>query len=52
MADVSINKVVARKAALEAQRDKLLSDLNAVYGAIQDCEHWLSVLNSPEDNKE
>jgi hypothetical protein len=33
--------VQARLAELKAQADQLRANLNAVAGAIQDCEYWL-----------
>lgn len=44
--NISAEVIKERMKGLEAQRDKLLADLNAVYGAIQDCEHWLAVLDA------
>ena len=43
-----------RRAALEAQRVALEGQINAVLGAIQDCDYWLAqlepeVLQVPED---
>lgn len=33
--------ILARMADLEAQRQAALDQLNAIMGAIQDCEYWL-----------
>ena len=44
----SINQ---RKAELKAQLDKVLANANALHGAIQECEFWLSVLSAPQDQQ-
>lgn len=36
--------IEARKADLLAQQQALLDQLNAVMGAVQDCDYWLGVL--------
>ena len=35
----------ARRSKLQVNYDQLMSDLNAVSGAIQDVDHWISVLD-------
>ncbi len=40
------DRILARIKELETQADKLKADLNAVGGAIQDCEFWLSQLDA------
>lgn len=37
-----------RIADLNAQADQLRANLNAIGGAIQDCEYWLSMLKKPD----
>lgn len=36
--------LLKRKQELETQQEKLISSLNVVNGAIQDCEYWLEEL--------
>ena len=36
--------IEARIAELRAQAAKLQADFNAINGAIQDCQYWLTVL--------
>ena len=46
-------RILARLAELEAQAEKLKADLNAVGGAIQDCQFWLAELDAaPADANE
>jgi hypothetical protein len=40
------DRILARITELEAQADKLKADLNAVGGALQDCQFWLSELDA------
>ena len=37
-----------RLEALEVQRRQMEANLNAVTGAIQECNFWLSKINTPE----
>jgi prefoldin subunit 5 len=37
-----------RMAALEAQRRQMEANLNAIAGAMQECQFWLSKLQTPE----
>jgi phosphoribosyl-dephospho-CoA transferase len=41
-------KVLQRKETLEQQRLQLIANTNAVLGAIQDCEFWLSQFEETE----
>jgi prefoldin subunit 5 len=45
---ITAEKIQARLDDLKAQADQLRGNLNAVGGAIQDCEYWLEQLNEPE----
>jgi prefoldin subunit 5 len=45
---LTAEKIQARLDDLKAQADQLRGNLNAVGGAIQDCEYWLEQLNEPE----
>jgi prefoldin subunit 5 len=38
-----------RMAALEAQRRQMEANLNAIAGAMQECQFWLSKLKTPEN---
>lgn len=40
-------RILERLAELREQREQLLANANAVQGAIQDCEFWLSILDAP-----
>lgn len=44
--------IEARLAALTAQRDQLIANVGAFNGAIQDCEHWLGVLDTEDQPTE
>ena len=39
-----------RLEALEAQRRQMEANLNAVAGAMQECQYWLNKLNSTAQN--
>ena len=41
-------QILARIEELKAQAEQLKANLNAVGGAIQDCEYWLEQINEPE----
>ncbi len=41
--------IEARLAELRAQREQMIANLNAIGGAIQDCEFWLSELEKAEE---
>ncbi len=45
---ITREKIMARLKVLEADRQDLRNHLNCVDGAIQDCEHWLAILDAPE----
>lgn len=36
------------KEVIEARKAQLQADFNALYGAIQDCDHWLKKLEEEE----
>ena len=38
-----------RMAALEAQRRQMEANLNAIAGAMQECQFWLNKLKVPEN---
>jgi hypothetical protein len=39
---ITVAMIEARRRELEARRDQALADLNALAGALQDCEYWLT----------
>jgi hypothetical protein len=41
--------LLARKSEYLVERDKALQTFHLFSGAIQDVEHWLGVLDKPED---
>jgi len=41
--------VLKRKADLEAQRTQLISNVNAISGAIQDCDYWAELIDKKEN---
>jgi hypothetical protein len=45
------DSVTARKNELEQQRLQFLANLNAVAGAMQDCDYWLAQLEEEERQK-
>jgi prefoldin subunit 5 len=45
---ITTEKIQARLDDLKAQADQLRGNLNAVGGAIQDCEYWLEQVKEPE----
>jgi prefoldin subunit 5 len=45
---ITAEKIQARLDDLKAQADQLRGNLNAVGGAIQDCEYWLEQVKEPE----
>ena len=44
-------KLLARKAELQAQQEQLKANFNAFQGAIQECDHWLQQLAEGADEK-
>lgn len=46
--EITQEAILKRKADLEKELDEALSKANAINGAIQDCDHWLSVLKETE----
>lgn len=47
---INEQKIIVRIEELKAQADTLRGNLNAVGGAIQDCEYWLEQLKEIEIN--
>ncbi len=45
---VTKDSVVARKAELEQQRQNVIGNLNAIAGALQDCDYWIQKFDEPE----
>ena len=45
---ITRDQVQARLERLRRERDQALANVNAYAGAIQDCEHWLKVLDAAE----
>jgi len=43
---ITREQVEERLQTLREQLDQLKANANAVIGAVQDCEHWLAVLES------
>ena len=44
--------IAKRKADLAAQAEQLRANLNAIDGALQDCDYWLEQLRVPEEKAE
>lgn len=44
-----MEKLRAEQAQVQANVVQLQANLNAYAGAIQDCEHWLEVLDAEDD---
>jgi hypothetical protein len=42
------DSVLARKNELDQQRLQYIANLNAVVGAIQDCDYWIAKLDEEE----
>jgi hypothetical protein len=42
-------KLLARKAEAEKQRDQLVGQINGLIGIIQDCDYWLAELDKPAE---
>lgn len=45
---ITKDSVLAWKKQLDEQRLNTIGNLNAIVGAMQDCEHWLAILEQPE----
>lgn len=45
-------KINARLAELEKARQQTLANLNAIIGAIQECNYWLAEADKPQDKEE
>ncbi len=50
--EITLEQVRARREALELDKAKTLATLNAIIGAIQDCDYWQSVLEKQDQDKE
>ena len=48
---ITKEQIEARKAQLQASIEKKQADLNAMAGALQDCNFWLAQLEQPEGEK-
>ena len=46
---MDVASVQARMKTLAADREQLVANINALNGAIQDCEFWLAELKSQEE---
>lgn len=44
--------VINRLKLLAADREKMQANINALSGAIDDCEYWLALLNVQEAQKQ
>ena len=44
--------IIERLERLKADRDQVMGNLNALEGAIIDCQYWLEQLEKPEEDKE
>lgn len=42
------DKIMQRITDLQARQEQLVANLNAVHGAIQECQYWLSQLEQKE----
>lgn len=47
---MDIESITKRKAELVAQREQLVGNVNALTGAIQDCDYWLEQSAEEGDN--
>lgn len=45
---ITKEQIEARKKALLSSIEKKQADVNAMLGALQDCEYWLTQLNQPD----
>lgn len=45
-------QIEARRAELETRRDRQLAELNATIGALTEVQHWLSVLETDEEQNQ
>lgn len=48
--NMDVKKIKERIANLEAQRNQMSANLNAISGAIQDCQFWLEQISKPQTN--
>lgn len=47
---ISREALEKRKAELDKQLDRAFGQYQALYGAVQECEYWLSVLTEEKDD--
>ena len=52
MAAITREAIETRLAELRRDAEQMRANLHAYDGAIQDCEHWLAVLDAPETTDE
>lgn len=45
---ITREQLVAQRDKYARERDEMLAGVHALSGAIQDCEHWLAVLDAPK----
>ena len=46
------DSVLARKETLTQQREQLVANLNALAGALQDCDYWIARFEEEEKKSE
>lgn len=44
---MTIESLEKRKLELQTQQAQLVANVNAIGGALQDCEYWINVLKNP-----
>lgn len=49
---ITREQIEARLQQLQADREKLIGNLSAYNGAIEDCQYWLGQLDAPEATDE
>lgn len=50
--DITKEKIDERLKVLKTNLQQLEAHVQALNGAVQDCEYWLDVLNQPEPEQE
>lgn len=50
--EITVEQLQERMKLLIDQRDKVLIDVHALGGAIQDCEFWIARLQKVDDKEE
>jgi len=46
---IKAEDLAARLSMLEEHQRRMINDLNAIHGAIQECKHWLSEATKPNE---